>query len=114
LRTWAQLDQGQAIVVQNGLILGAEAAEGTDELIRRCGTYKRSGRGPILVKIKKPQQDARMDLPTIGTETVRLAADAGFSGIAVQTGNALFLHPVVAIAEADAKKLFLIGFEPKS
>ncbi len=66
LKTMGNLDIGQSIVVQEGLILGVEAAEGTDELIRRCGSLKRAGRGPILVKTSKPGQDQNLDLPTIG------------------------------------------------
>jgi DUF1009 family protein len=61
LRDWALRDQGQAIVVQQKLILGIEAIEGTEELIARCGLYKRKGRAPILIKMKKPQQDRRLD-----------------------------------------------------
>jgi len=110
LKDWAKLDQGQSIVVQNGLILGVEAIEGTDELIRRCGTYKRPGRGPILVKIKKPNQDPRLDLPTIGEHTVRNAAEAGFAGIAVQEKNALFLQPGTSTEIADMYQMFLTGF----
>lgn len=111
LKEWARLDQGQAIVVQQGIILGVEAAEGTDELIRRCAAYKREGRGPILVKIKKPQQDRRLDLPTIGEKTVKSAIEAGFSGIAVQAGNALFLNPSGSVALANENKIFLVGFD---
>lgn len=110
LTEWASLDQGQSIVVQNGLILGVEAIEGTDELIKRCGQYKRKGRGPILVKIKKPQQDARLDMPTIGVETIRNAIDAGFAGIAVQENQSLFLQPTDAIELANQYNLFITGF----
>jgi DUF1009 family protein len=111
LTQWASADQGQAIVVQQGLILGVEALEGTDELITRCGGYKRGGRGPILIKIKKPQQDRRLDLPNIGEETVRRAIEAGFSGIAVEAGQALFLKPSAAIALADKHGLFIAGID---
>jgi DUF1009 family protein len=111
---WAKLDQGQSIVVQNGLILGVEAIEGTDELIKRCGQYKRPGAGPILVKIKKPQQDARLDLPTIGEQTIRNAIEAGFSGIAVQEKQALFLEPATSIEMANKAKIFITGFNKAS
>lgn len=114
LGEWAKLDQGQSIVVQNGLILGVEAIEGTDELIRRCATYKRPGPGPILVKIKKPQQDARLDLPTIGRQTILNAIEAGFSGIAVQEKQALFLEPGESIELANKHKIFITGFNKAS
>lgn len=114
LTQWAKMDQGQSIVVQNGLILGIEAIEGTDELIKRCGMYKRPGRGPILVKIKKPQQDVRLDLPTVGEDTIRNAIDAGFAGIAVQEQQALFLQPGTATELADKNGLFITGFHVHS
>lgn len=114
LRAWGKLDQGQAIVVQNGLILGVEAIEGTDELIRRCGTYKRKGRGPVLIKMKKPQQDRRLDLPTIGENTIRVAIDAGFSGIAIEAGESLFLQPTASMELANQAKIFVWGFDAAS
>lgn len=66
-----RLDVGQAVVVQQGLVLGVEGIEGTGELVRRCGDYKRKGEGGVLVKIRKPQQDMRVDLPTIGDKRYR-------------------------------------------
>jgi DUF1009 family protein len=101
---------GQSIVVQQKMILGVEAIEGTDALVTRCGTYKRKGHAPILIKIKKPQQDRRLDLPTIGPDTVRYAIEAGFAGIAVEAGNALFLHAPQAVEEANRHGLFITGF----
>ena len=82
-----RLDVGQAVVVQQGLVLGVEGIEGTGELVRRCGDYKRKGEGGVLVKIRKPQQDMRVDLPTIGDKTVQAAYEAGLSGIALHAGN---------------------------
>lgn len=114
LNEWAKLDQGQAIVVQNGLVLGIEAIEGTDELIKRCGQYKRPGTGPILVKIKKPQQDSRLDLPTIGHQTIQNAVDAGFAGIAVLEKQAFFLEPLHSIEMANKYQLFITGFNKAS
>lgn len=111
LKTWGDLDQGQAIVIQQGLVLGVEAIEGTDELIKRCGAYKRPGRGPILIKTKKPKQDRRLDLPTIGIDTVNNAIQAGFAGIAVQAEDALFLQPSISVAKANEADLFLYGVD---
>jgi DUF1009 family protein len=114
LNEWGKLDLGQSIVVQNGLVLGIEAIEGTDELIRRCGQYKRPGRGPILIKMKKPNQDTRLDLPTIGEATIRNAIEAGFAGIAVQEKQALFLDPASSIEIANKAKIFITGFNKLS
>ncbi|MFC7332072.1 LpxI family protein [Rhodocista pekingensis] len=108
-RTLGRLDVGQAVVVQQGIVLGVEAIEGTDALIDRCGDLKRKGRGPVLVKVRKPQQDRRLDLPTIGTETVARAARAGFAGIAAEAGSAILLGRDQVARAADAAGLFVVG-----
>ncbi|MEI6559176.1 MAG: lipid-A-disaccharide synthase [Rhodospirillaceae bacterium] len=104
-----RLDVGQAAVVQQGLVLGVEGIEGTDALIARCGSLRRAGPGGVLVKLKKPQQDRRLDLPTIGVTTVKGAAAAGLRGIAVEAGSALIIDRADAIAAADRLGLFLVG-----
>jgi hypothetical protein len=103
------LDVGQAVVVQQGLVLAVEAIEGTDAMLARAATLRREGPGGVLVKIKKPGQEVRADLPTIGVETVERAFQAGLRGIAVQAGNALVVDRSDVIRLADEKKLFLIG-----
>lgn len=111
LQNWAENDLGQAIVVQQKMILGIEAIEGTATLINRCGSYQRPGRKGILVKIKKPQQDRRLDLPTIGLETIKQCIAAGFAGIAIDAGNALFLQAPQAVEEANKHGLFIVGID---
>ena len=108
-QTLGHLDVGQSVVVQQGIVLGVEAAEGTDQLIARCKHLKRKGRGGVLVKTCKPQQDRDFDLPTIGPHTVRLAADAGLSGIAVHAGHSIVIEPVEVARLADKHKLFVTG-----
>lgn len=103
------LDVGQAAVVQQGVVLGMEGAEGTDALIRRCGGLRREGPGGILVKIKKPNQERRVDLPTIGIETVTAAAEAGLRGIAIEAGATLVLHREEVVAAADEAGLFVVA-----
>lgn len=105
-------DVGQACIVQQGLVLGVEAIEGTDALIERCRTLARPGPGGVLVKTKKPQQERRNDLPAVGLETVRLAADCGLRGIALGAGDTLMLDPAAMIALADERGLFLHGIAP--
>lgn len=107
-----RLDVGQAVVVQQGLVLGVEGIEGTDELIRRCGDYRRKGDGGVLVKLRKPQQDMRIDLPTIGARTVERAHEAGLRGIAVHTGNGLIVDEAEVIRLADKYGLFVMGVTP--
>lgn len=111
-RAIGRLDIGQAVVVQQGIVLGLEGVEGTDELIRRCAAYKRKGRGPILVKLCKPQQDMDLDLPTIGPDTVHLCAHAGMAGIAVEAGRSLILDPQDVAEIADKYGLFVTGLGP--
>jgi UDP-2,3-diacylglucosamine hydrolase len=103
------LDIGQAAVVQQGLVLGVEAIEGTDRLLQRCAGLHRAGRGGILVKLKKPGQERRADLPTIGPDTIRLAAESGIAGIAVQAGHCLVIERQRMIAAADRAGLFVVG-----
>jgi DUF1009 family protein len=102
-------DLGQAVVVQQGAILDRESADGTDALIRHASVLRAPGRGPILVKTAKPNQEKRADLPTIGAATVAAAAAGGFAGIAVEAGATLVADRDAAIAAADAAGMFLIG-----
>lgn len=103
------VDVGQAAVIQEGLVLGIEAIEGTDALIKRAGDLRRSGLGGVLIKVAKLQQEKRVDLPTIGLETIYSATRAGLRGIAFEAGRTLFLNQKEAIQEANQKGLFLIG-----
>lgn len=110
-RALGALDIGQAVIVQQGIILGVEAIEGTDRLIARCGALRREGSGGVLVKLKKPGQERRVDLPTIGPRTVAAAAAAGLRGIAVEAGGSLIVDPAAVAAKADETGLFVVGIE---
>lgn len=112
-RAVGRLDVGQAVVVQESLVLGVEGVEGTDELVRRCAAYRRKGRGPILVKLSKPQQDTALDLPTIGPDTVNLCAHAGMAGIAIEAGRSLVLDRDEVRAIADRLGLFIVALRPE-
>lgn len=103
------LDVGQAVIVQQGHVLGVEAAEGTDELIERCGRLRLDGDGGVLVKIAKPGQDRRIDLPTVGPDTVEYAAAAGLRGIAIEAGGALVVDRDAVVRVADTFGLFVIA-----
>lgn len=113
-RALGALDVGQAVVVQQGIVLGVEAIEGTDALIARSGAVSREGPGGVLIKVKKPKQERRADLPTIGVTTVREAAAAGLRGIAVEAGHSLLLGRDEAVAAADAAGLFVVGIRVTS
>jgi DUF1009 family protein len=108
-RALGTLDIGQAVVVQQGLVLGVEAIEGTDALLTRCGGLRREGPGGVLVKIAKPAQERRADLPTIGVKTVAAARAAGLRGIAVEAGSTIVIDRVGVIEAADRAGLFVVG-----
>jgi UDP-2,3-diacylglucosamine hydrolase len=109
VRALGRLDVGQAAVVQQGIVLGVEAVDGTDALIERAGRLRRDGLGGVLVKAAKPGQERRVDLPAIGADTVARAAAAGLRGIAVEAGGTLILGRAGVVRDADAAGLFIIG-----
>ncbi|SDB45168.1 LpxI family protein [Belnapia rosea] len=106
------VDVGQGAVVQQGLVLGVEAIEGTDALLARCAGLRREGPGGVLVKLVKPGQDRRLDLPTVGPATIAGAAAAGLAGIAIEAGGTILVDRAATIAAADAAGLFLLAIRP--
>ena len=90
-----------------------EAYEGTDALLARCIGLRREGPGGVLVKLVKPGQDRRLDLPTIGPVTVQGAVAAGLAGIAVEAGGTILVDRPATIAAADAAGLFLLALRPE-
>ena len=114
-RALGAVDVGQGCVVQQGLVLGVEAIEGTDALLARCAGLRREGPGGVLVKLVKPGQDRRADLPTIGPDTVRGAAAAGLAGIAIEARrHHRCVDRAATVAAAEAAGLFLLAFEPET
>lgn len=111
-RALGAVDVGQAVVVQQGVVLGVEAVEGTDQLLARCGPLARSGPGGVLVKLCKPGQETRVDLPTVGPVTVENARAAGLRGIALHAGRSLLVEREKTLATADRLGLFIIGIDP--
>ncbi len=112
LRALGSADIGQACVVQQGIVLAVEAVEGTDAMLARAAGLARPGPGGVLVKLVKPGQDRRTDLPTIGPRTVRAAAEAGLRGIAFEAGGTILAERDAAIAAAERAGLFLLGIDP--
>jgi len=102
-------DIGQAVAVQEGLVLAVEAIEGTDAMITRAGELRRSGPGPVLVKGSKPGQEHRADRPTIGEATVAAAAAAGFRGIAIEAGATLVVDRESTVRAVERTGLFLVA-----
>jgi len=114
-REIGRLDIGQAAVVALGLTLAVEAQEGTDEMLARVLELPEHLRGTehercgVLAKLIKPAQDTRVDLPTIGPETVRRVAKAGLAGIVAEAGQAFILERDEVINLADAAGIFIVG-----
>ena len=113
IKAIGEFDIGQAVIVKNNLVLGIEAAEGTDMLIERCAFLKGENKGGVLVKARKPLQENRVDLPTIGEQTIQKIADAGFAGIAVEAGHSIIVNRDKVIALADRIGIFVTGFSIK-
>jgi len=113
-----RLDIGQGAVSVRGRVIALEGLEGTDAMLARvadlrAGKRLSSGSGGVLVKLCKPGQDERADLPSIGPETVINAHAAGLSGIAIEAGRALVLEREQVMAAADRLGLFVTGIEPQ-
>lgn len=113
-----RVDVGQGAVVQQGLCLGIEALPGTDAMLAGVaglpdGLRPDAARGRgLFFKAPKPQQDRRIDLPTIGPATVRRVAEAGLGGIAFEAGGVICLSLDEMIAEAERHNLFLWARQP--
>lgn len=112
LKAMSEADVGQSVVVQQGIVLGVEAVEGTDSLLQRCAPLKRNGPGGVLVKLSKQGQETRVDMATIGSDTVRRAAEAGLRGIAIGAGNTIIVDREELIETADNTGLFVVGVAP--
>lgn len=108
-----EVDVGQGVVVQQGIVLAVEAVEGTDGMLSRVpdARLRVDGlkAGGVLIKAAKPQQDRRVDLPTIGLETVKKAQAAGLAGIALEAGQCLILDQGRIVALADKLGIFIYG-----
>lgn len=114
-----RLDAGQGCVAVGSRIVALEGAEGTDEMLRRVAALRREGRfgsrrGGVLVKLAKPEQELRTDLPTIGVTTIAEAADAGLAGVAVHAGKALIHDLEATRALAAQKGVFVVGIDPEN
>lgn len=111
--TLGRLDIGQAVVAVSGRVIAVEGIEGTDELLarvadlRKRGRLKAANRTGVLIKAAKPQQDLRVDLPTIGPRTLEMAAAAGLAGVVVEAGRVMIVDRPATIAAADAGRLFI-------
>jgi DUF1009 family protein len=106
----SKFDIGQAIVIQEGVVIGVEAIEGTDALIERCGLLKYSSRNlPILVKSAKTNQTLKIDMPVIGLETIKNLIKHGFAGVVIKAGSSIIIEKEECIKMANENNLFIVG-----
>jgi DUF1009 family protein len=102
----ATLDLGQTVVVKRGVVLAVEAAEGTDEAIRRGGRF---ARGVVATKAARPDQDERFDVPAAGLGTVQALAEVGGSVLALEAGRTLLLDRPDCLGAADRAGIAVVG-----
>ena len=103
----ARLDIGQTIIVRNGTVVAVEALEGTSETIKRGGALAREG--AVMVKVAKPNQDMRFDVPVMGVETIRIAAETRLRVIAVEAGKTLLLERNAIVDLANRSKISVVA-----
>lgn len=109
-KTIGNLDIGQSIIIQNRNVIGVEAVEGTDNLLLRCKELLSKKHKPgILLKIKKPSQDPRVDLPAIGPKTIENAYNAGLAGIVIEANNTLIADKEEVIKKLNEYKMFALS-----
>jgi DUF1009 family protein len=100
-------DVGQAVIINSGLVIIEEGKAGTGQMIKDSRSIAPDGRGGLLIKLKKPGQDRRMDLPTIGVMTVIEANKAGLVGIIIQAGETIIVDLESVISAANQKGIFI-------
>lgn len=105
--TIAGLDIGQTIAVKQSAVVAVEAMEGTDAVIARAGEL--AGAGVVLVKVAKPRQDMRFDVPIVGVPTIQAMARVGASVLSLDAGMALMFDKTAMIAAADAAGIAIVG-----
>jgi DUF1009 family protein len=107
--TLTRLDLGQTVVVKNRAAVALEAMEGTDETIRRAAAI--AGKSTVVVKLAKPNQDLRFDVPVVGARTLETMSAAGAEVLAVEAGKTLLFDKPELLADADRRRIAIVGVE---
>jgi hypothetical protein len=102
-----EIDASQCVVVKDKSVVALEGIEGTDATIERAEML--AGKGTIIVKLARPKQDMRLDIPVIGMGTVKKAIDVGAKGIVVEAGKMMFLQKEAVIKLANENGIFIVG-----
>ena len=112
----AGFDVGQTVVCKDGAVIALEGMEGTDACIRRArdlaATHGKSG-ALTVVKVAKPKQDMRFDIPVLGLDSLTVFAEAGVTALALEAGTTLLFDKPEFIKRADAQKLAIAGYKPE-
>jgi hypothetical protein len=103
----ARLDIGQTVIVKNGTVLAVEAFEGTNDAIKRGGALAREG--AVMIKVAKPNQDMRFDVPVIGVETIKVATESKLRVIAIEAGKTLLLEREAIVDLAERAKISIVA-----
>ncbi|MGL5803564.1 MAG: LpxI family protein, partial [Cetobacterium sp.] len=103
----SEVDAGQTVVCKDSSVVALEGIEGTDKTIERAGKY--AGEGCIIIKMARPQQDMRVDIPAVGIETVKRAIQIKAKGIVAEANKMLFLDMKDCIDLAEKNNIFIIG-----
>ena len=105
----SRLDIGQTVVVKEGTVLAVEGFEGTDECIRRGGALASETGGAVVVKVSKPNQDFRFDIPCVGVRTIESCVTGKIAALAVEAGSSLLLGRDEVLRRADKNSLCIVG-----
>ena len=103
-------DIGQSVVVKRGTVIAVEGAEGTNATIRRGGEL--AGAGGVVVKVSKPRQDLRFDVPAVGPDTVTVMHEAGAQVLAVEAGKTLLIERPAFVEQANRYDLSVVAVDP--
>ena len=107
-RSVGELDIGQTVIVKSGAVVALEAIEGTDACIKRAGELTKN-KGAVMVKIAKPNQDMRFDVPAIGVETLNALESAGIELLGIDAGRTLMLDKEAILLAANKRKIIIVG-----
>ena len=110
-KNYGQMDIGQSLVIQNEIVLGLEASEGTDNLILRCKDLKKTGDKGVLFKASKYNQSNILDIPTIGKETIQLLIQNNYEGVFIEKNQCIIIDKNETINLADRNDLFISTFD---
>ncbi len=109
-RVLAGMDLGQSVVVKERAAVALEAMEGTDEVIRRAGRL--AGPGTVVVKVSKPRQDMRFDVPVVGAGTLDAMEEVGATVLAADAARTLIIDKAAFLERAEASGVVVFGLEP--